>query len=56
MKHPTLSLMSAALLLLICTPTIQAEVSATEAAKLGKSLTPMGAEQAGNASKSSAEG
>jgi len=52
MKHPTLSLMSAALLLLICTPTIQAEVSATEAAKLGKSLTPMGAEQAGNASKS----
>ena len=50
MKLQQLTLISAALLLLAITAT-QAEVSATEAAKLGKSLTPLGAEVAGNAAK-----
>jgi len=52
MKHQTLGRISSALLLLLCATTAQAEVSAAEAAKLGKSLTPMGAEMAGNAAKS----
>ena len=50
MKHQKLTLISIALLLLT-SATTQAEVSAAEAAKLGKSLTPMGAEIAGNAAK-----
>ena len=50
MKLQQLTLISAALLLLASTAT-QAEVSATEAAKLGKGLTPLGAEVAGNAAK-----
>ena len=51
MKHQTLSLMSTALFLLLSATVAQAEVSAAEAAKLGKSLTPMGAEMAGNAAQ-----
>ena len=50
MKQQQLSLICAALLLLT-SATAQAEVSAAEAAKLGKSLTPLGAEVAGNAAK-----
>ena len=50
MTHLKISAISAALLLLSAIPA-QAEVSAAEAAKLGKSLTPMGAEVAGNAAK-----
>lgn len=51
MKHQTLTLMSAALFLLISATAAHAEVPAAEAAKLGKSLTPMGAEMAGNAAQ-----
>ena len=51
MPHQTLGLLSTALLLLFAATTAQAEVSAAEAAKLGKSLTPMGAEMAGNAAQ-----
>jgi hypothetical protein len=52
MKHQTFGLLGSALLLLLSASAAHAEVSAAEAAKLGKSLTPMGAEQAGNAAKS----
>ena len=43
--------LSSALFLLFAATAAQAEVSAAEAAKLGKSLTPLGAEVAGNAAK-----
>ncbi len=51
MKLQTLSLMSTALFLLFSATATHAEVSVAEAAKLGKSLTPMGAEMAGNAAQ-----
>ena len=43
------TLMGAAVALALCASAAQAAVSAEEAAKLGKTLTPFGAEQAGNA-------
>lgn len=48
MKNLTQTVLSAAILAVLSTPAIAA-VSAAEAAKLGKELTPMGAERAGNA-------
>lgn len=48
MKNLTQTVLSAAILAALSTPAIAA-VSAAEAAKLGKELTPMGAEKAGNA-------
>lgn len=45
------TLINAAILLLISTAPALAEVSTAEASKLGKSLTPLGAEMAGNANK-----
>ena len=51
MTHQKLTWIGATLLLLLAAAAARAEVSAAEAAKLGKSLTPMGAEAAGNAAK-----
>lgn len=48
MKNMTKHLLAAAIAATVAMPAFAA-VSADEAAKLGKSLTPMGAEQAGNA-------
>lgn len=48
MKNLTQTVLSAAILAVLSTPAMAA-VSAAEAAKLGKELTPMGAEKAGNA-------
>lgn len=48
MKNLTQTVLSAAILAALSTPAMAA-VSAAEAAKLGKELTPMGAEKAGNA-------
>jgi len=47
MKNLTQTVLSAAILAVLSTPAMAA-VSAAEAAKLGKELTPMGAEKAGN--------
>ncbi|CCQ11833.1 FIG002188: hypothetical protein [Pseudoalteromonas luteoviolacea B = ATCC 29581] len=47
LKKPTL--IAAALIGLFSTPAVMAKISAQEAARLGKDLTPIGAEMAGNA-------
>ena len=49
MFNKKLTLISVAVALLFSTASVWAEVSAADAAQLGKSLTPLGAEMAGNA-------